>query len=75
MANMKWEKLHVVEPRAEFATGGVYRTPIPGGWLIALFWQMGHPGGPALCFYPDAEHAWDGGTLAHLELETQQLAS
>lgn len=57
---MHWQKLNVAEPRHEFASGTLYRSKVPGGWLIAIFWQMGHPGGPSMCFYPDPEHLWDG---------------
>lgn len=36
----------------------VYRAQVPGGWLVA-FWTSGM----GVTFYPDPEHAWDGGTL------------
>lgn len=62
--SMKWEKIQSCEPRHEFASGAFYRSPVPGGWLLMIFWQMGHPGGPAMCFYPDPEHEWDGQSLS-----------
>ena len=38
-----------------------YRARVPGGWLIFIE----TPGRGGLCgvtFYPDPNHAWDGGT-------------
>ncbi len=35
-----------------------YRSRVPGGWLI--FTYKGGLGG--VTFYPDPNHAWDGGT-------------
>lgn len=66
--SMKWEKIQSCEPRHEFANGAFYRSPVPGGWLLMIFWQMGHPGGPAMCFYPDPTHSWDGNSLTSAEL-------
>ncbi|MBI1757195.1 MAG: hypothetical protein HYR64_08835 [Fimbriimonas ginsengisoli] len=60
---MKWDKVQIADPKHEFAHGMVYRAKVPGGWLITVFWFIGNPGGPAICFYPDPEHTWDGGTL------------
>ena len=34
------------------------RAKVPGGWLISYRLQ----GQGGLCFYPDAEHTWDGGS-------------
>ena len=35
-----------------------YRARVPGGWLIFIY--KGGLGG--VTFYPDPNHAWDGGT-------------
>jgi len=37
-----------------------YRARIPGGWLIFIYTQA--VGLSGVTFYPDANHAWDGGT-------------
>ena len=37
-----------------------YRSRIPGGWLIFIY-MVGH-GLSGVTFYPDPNHAWDGGT-------------
>jgi hypothetical protein len=34
----------------------VMRTPVPGGWLVAL-------NGNGVTFLPDAKHQWDGGSV------------
>jgi hypothetical protein len=36
-----------------------YRSRVPGGWLIFLY----KGGLTGATFYPDPNHAWDGGTL------------
>ena len=38
-----------------------YRARVPGGWLIFI-WTPGRSGLGAVTFYPDPNHAWDGGT-------------
>ncbi len=51
--NLRYED----DNRAQYA----YRARVPGGWLIFLY-----PPGKGLhsvTFYPDPNHAWDGGTL------------
>jgi hypothetical protein len=47
-------------PRLEWARVAssnhtVTRTPVPGGWLVAM-------NGYGLTFVPDAKHQWDGGS-------------
>jgi hypothetical protein len=37
-----------------------YRARVPGGWLVFIYTQ-GH-GLSGVTFYPDPNHAWDGGT-------------
>lgn len=41
----------------------VLRIAVPGGWLIYASNSYHHHGG--MTFYPDAEHRWKGGSLAH----------
>lgn len=38
-----------------------YRARVPGGWLIFI-WTPGRSGLGSVTFYPDPQHAWDGGT-------------
>jgi hypothetical protein len=38
-----------------------YRTRVPGGWLIFIY-TPGRGGLGGVTFYPDPNHAWDGGT-------------
>jgi hypothetical protein len=38
----------------------VYRARVPGGWLIFTYPEM--KGLYGVTFYPDPNHAWDGGT-------------
>ncbi len=37
---------------------GIFRAPVPGGWLILVKGLQ-----PAMFFYPDLRHEWDGGSL------------
>lgn len=39
--------------------GYVYRTKIPGGWLVVVSQQEGC----GATFVPDPEHRWDGNSL------------
>lgn len=61
--SIRFEKLHVAEPRHDFIHGSIHRAAVPGGWLITVFYNSGHAGGPAVCFYPDGNHEWDGSSL------------
>jgi hypothetical protein len=61
--NLRFEKLHVAEPRHDFVHGTLYRSSVPGGWLVCFFWSTSQAGGPSLVFYPDPQHLWDGGSL------------
>ena len=61
MANSKvvWEEL-------KNDVNGVYlahtfRAKIPGGWLIRIADINGY--GCGITFYPDPNHAWDGGSI------------
>jgi hypothetical protein len=51
--NLKYEG----DKSAEYA----YRARVPGGWLIFI-WTPGRGGLGGVTFYPDPNHAWDGGT-------------
>jgi hypothetical protein len=44
---LAWEALH--------STPAARRAKVPGGWLVAV-------SGVGMTFYPDAKHAWDGGS-------------
>jgi hypothetical protein len=44
---IKWEELETE------SDAGLYRTPVPGGWLI-----MTCGNDTAICFYPDPKHRW-----------------
>jgi hypothetical protein len=35
------------------SSGPVFRTPVPGGWLVSPLHERG-----AFCFVPDPEHKW-----------------
>ncbi len=43
------------------SAGYVYRARVPGGWLIFV-WTPGRGGVNSATFYPDPNHAWDGGS-------------
>ena len=56
--------LHLEELNLKYEDGKpakyAYRARVPGGWLIFIY-----PPGKGLygvTFYPDPNHAWDGGT-------------
>jgi hypothetical protein len=59
--SVKWEMLS-----GSPGTGsrGVYRSKIPGGWLVESIRRSGDSGlGVGLAFVPDPEHQWDGNSL------------
>jgi hypothetical protein len=58
-----WQRLHVGEPKHDFVHATLYRAAVPGGWLITILYSAHNVGGPTMCFYPDADHTWDGGSL------------
>lgn len=41
--------------QVQTSKGALLRGKVPGGWLVRLEGDI--------CFYPDAGHKWDGGTL------------
>ena len=54
-----WHKLNSSSAGGEFfKLGDVYRTRVPGGWLVLVTNNA-----RGLMFYPDPEHKWDGGSL------------
>ena len=64
---MKWEflgKQALVETnkrgKGYVYSMSVWRTPVPGGWLIKTLNSNSNSPDPALTFYPDAEHCWIG---------------
>jgi hypothetical protein len=54
---ISWQVCRATQNSASWLT---IRAKVPGGWLV------GGTGGnlKGLCFYPDPEHKWDGGSLA-----------
>ena len=64
---MKWEFLGTQELRESHLSnkGHVYmvslwRTPVPGGWLVMTINNRSSDPQPTHSFYPDAEHLWPG---------------
>ena len=59
---LNWEELNSV--RVGILKGGwvVYRTKVPGGWLVLV--NIASEGNVTLTFYPDPEHKWDGGSVS-----------
>ena len=41
----------------------MYRAKVPGGWLVRLSCKTNTTTSEAMTFFPDATHAWDGGSL------------
>ena len=37
---------------------GMWRTPVPGGWLLMTMKAMGMDPQPTTSFYPDPDHIW-----------------
>lgn len=65
---MKWEYLGVQELR-EGSGGkgyvyavGMWRTPVPGGWLLMSVNTRSRDPQPNQSFYPDPDHLWTGQT-------------
>jgi len=55
MPKLKFEKLEV-----DTLSVRLNRAKVPGGWLLVV---TSNSGGGAT-FYPDAQHKWDGNSLA-----------
>lgn len=57
--HLVWHKLNSSSAGGEFfKLGDVYRSKVPGGWLILVTNNA-----RGVMFYPDPEHNWDGGSL------------
>lgn len=42
----------------------LYRTPVPGGWLLVGFENDAFGGAKtSVTFYPDPHHSWNGGSV------------
>jgi hypothetical protein len=50
-----------VKYEGEKSAKHAYRAQVPGGWLIFIR-TPGPSGLGGVTFYPDANHAWEGGT-------------
>ncbi len=37
----------------------LWRTPVPGGWLVLTMNSRSNDPQPMISFYPDAEHLWN----------------
>ncbi len=66
---MKWEFLGRQEmPESEKGKRGytylslLWRSPVPGGWLLMTLNAKSSDPSPTTSFYPDPEHLWTGGT-------------
>jgi hypothetical protein len=65
---MKWEFLGIQQLRAGFAGKGhvyameMWRTPVPGGWLLMSVNARSSDPQPIQSFYPDPDHIWTGKT-------------
>ncbi len=64
---MQWEFLGVQELRESSVPGkgyvyapSMWRTPVPGGWLVMTLNSKSNDPQPMLSFYPDANHVWKG---------------
>jgi len=64
---MRWEFLGKQELQESVTPGkgyvytlSMWRTPVPGGWLIMTVNNKSNDPQPVLSFYPDADHIWKG---------------
>jgi hypothetical protein len=71
---MKWELLGKQELRDSDVPGKGYvytplmwRTPVPGGWLLMTVNSKSNDPQPTVSFYPDADHLWTGRTPPEAE--------
>lgn len=55
---IEWQKI-----RSNNTMPPLYRSPVPGGWLIG----SAEAGIANICFVPDPEHLWDGNSLPREE--------
>jgi hypothetical protein len=67
---MKWEFLGVQSPQEGYGGKGhiysiaMWRTPVPGGWLLLSLNTRTNNPQPVQSFYPDPNHLWTGQTPA-----------
>lgn len=54
---MDWELIY------SGGTEYLYRTKVPGGWLLKLRYNGYAEGSISITFYPDPLHTWDGKSL------------
>lgn len=66
---MRWEFLGKQElPEGKPGERGyvylvsMWRTPVPGGWLLMSLNSKSNGPQPVMSFYPDADHLWQGNT-------------
>jgi hypothetical protein len=65
---MKWEFLGVQGLREGYGekghvySVGMWRTPVPGGWLLMSINTRSNDPQPVQTFYPDPNHLWTGKT-------------
>lgn len=57
---LKLEELNVTYDEGKSANYA-YRAQVPGDWLV-FTWTPGRSGLGSVTFYPDPNHAWDGGS-------------
>jgi len=58
---VEWEYIvdDILKSKPHFQ--GLYRAKVPGGWLIMILSNVQMD--PALTFYPDPKHEWNGSSL------------
>ncbi len=62
---MNWEYMGTQElsttPRGYTYRTNMWRSPVPGGWLLMALNSRSNSPDPVISFYPDAEHEWKPG--------------
>jgi len=54
---MKWDRIVEIYPiKGFYPPTEAYRTPVPGGWLVAVHVVES---GSTVVFVPDPDHAWE----------------
>lgn len=61
---LHWEKIECVANGDTPISRTVYRSKVPGGWLVQVVFGAYSGTGTGLAFYPDPGHEWDGNSLA-----------
>ena len=52
----------------------LWRTKVPGGWLLMAVNSKSNNPDPVLSFYPDPDHTWTGGTDPSAEYLLRPMA-